>query len=82
MTTYEIYLSITENDTAYYEIGDSKEVLETIKQEGNEESYIEIRKFVNDEIIETFGKCSSACEFTDMPKYIQKKVKKLSKYLK
>lgn len=82
MTRYEIYLSITENDSAYYTICDSKEVLETIQKEGNNDSYIEIRKFVNDEIRETYGKCASAWGYSDLPKYIQKKVKTLSKYLK
>tara|TARA_Y100000114_G_scaffold79291_1_gene72976 strand:+ start:286 stop:534 length:249 start_codon:yes stop_codon:yes gene_type:complete len=82
MTTYEIWLSIDENDCGYHSINDSKKVLETIQKEGKVNSYIEIRKFHNEDLVATYGTCKYVLRFHHMPKYIQKKVKRLSNYLK
>ena len=82
MTTYEIWLSIDEKDCGYHSINDSKEVLETMQQDGKVDSYIEIRKFVGEDLVAAYGKCRYALKFHHMPKYIQKKVKRLSNYLK
>lgn len=82
MITYEIWLSINENDCNYHSINDSKQVLETIRRYGKIDSYIEIRQFTNEDLTAHYGKCKYARKFHHMPKYIQKKVNRLSKYLK